>query len=120
MLKNDLYYSLFLLSILLFVSLNILFYDQMVEGEKRSHHEDEKNNDDDVRENEKDNDDKFDDTSLDKLFGNKHKQDKDKKESNDDVNQRDNEKEEDENGDSDNHQNDDIPFILPFNPVPFP
>ena len=80
MLKNELYYSLFLLSILLFASLNILFYDQMVEGEKRSHHEDGKNNDDDVRENEKDNDDKFDDTSLDKLFGNKHKQDKDKKE----------------------------------------
>ena len=118
MLKRDLYYS-FLLSILLFVSLNILVYDPMVVGEKDSHHEDDKNNGDDVREDENDDDDdNFDDTSLDKLFDNK--QDKDKKESNDDVNQRHNEKEEDENGDSDNHKNDDIPFILPFNPVPFP
>ena len=107
MLKRELYYS-FLLSILLFVSLNILVYDHMVEGGKDSHQEDDKDDDDD----------NFDDTSLDKLFGNK--QDKDKKESNDDVNQRHNEKEEDKNGDSDNHKNDDIPFILPFNPVPFP
>jgi len=52
------------------------------------------------------------------LFANK--QDKDKKESNDDVNSKHNEKEEDENGNSDNYKTDDIPFILPFNPVPFP
>jgi hypothetical protein len=52
------------------------------------------------------------------LVGNK--QDKDKKENKDDVHRKHNEKVEDENGDSENYKNDDIPFILPFNPVPFP
>jgi hypothetical protein len=124
LLKRKFFYS-FLLSILLFLSLNILVYDHIVEGKKDNQHEDDKNNDDDdgddndnVRENEKNDDDNFDDTSLDKLFGTK--QDKDTKENNDYVHRKNNEKVEDENGDSDNHKNDDIPFILPFNPVPFP
>jgi hypothetical protein len=60
LLKSELYYS-FLLSILLFVSLNILFYEQMVDGEKDSHHEDDKNNDDvKQRDNEKEEDENGD------------------------------------------------------------
>ncbi|MGI9012338.1 MAG: hypothetical protein ACR2F1_14300 [Nitrososphaeraceae archaeon] len=100
----------FLLSILLFVNIDISSYNYIVEGKEDRN--DENNNDDDndnVSENEKeDYDDNFDDTSLNELFDNNN--DDDNKDSNNNENLRENEKED----------YDDVPFILPFIPVLFP
>lgn len=109
LIRKEVYLS-FLLCILLLVSMDILLYNYIVLGKEeddddvREKEEDDNNDVDDVREKEEMKDEDIDDISLNELF------------------------------DSDNNDNrdsgyeiiekedieDNVPFILPFNAVPFP
>ena len=120
-------YYLILLTILLYMSIDISSYyiialgkedysddeDNIREYEKEaSYNRDSKNNDvdNDLREDTKEKD--SEDVSLDKLFGNND--DNDNSDSKDNgVTEKNKEKEEEE-------KEDEVPFILPFKAVPFP
>lgn len=120
-------YYLILLTILLYVSIDISSYhiialgkeddsddeDNIIEYEKEaSDNRDSKNNDvdNDLRGDTEEKD--SEDVSLDKLFGNND--DNDNSDSKDNgVTEKNNEKEEEE-------KEDEVPFILPFKAVPFP
>ena len=94
MFRKEIYLP-FLLSILLFLSIDISFYNYIVLGKE----DDSKDN---VKE-EKEED--FEDISLDELFEDNN--------ADDNRDSKDNVKEEKE-------EEDEVPFLLPFNAVPFP
>ena len=96
-----------LLSILLFLSINISSYNHIVVG-KENEKEDNDNREYDVIEKDEKEDEKdFEDISINELFDNK-----------DDDDNRDNNREYDVI--EKDEKEDDVPFILPFNAVPFP
>ncbi len=102
LIKKEIYLS-FLLSIILFASIDILLYNYIILG-----NEDDHNNDDDVddvreKEDYKDEED-IEDTSIDELFDNDNN---DNRDNNDEIIEKED-------------TNDNVPFILPFNAVPFP
>jgi hypothetical protein len=119
--RKEIYLS-FLLSILLFLSMDISSYNQIVLGQeddddnrdsKDNNVREEKEDDDDNRDSkdnnvreEKEEEEDFEDISLDELFDNNNNDDDDNRDSK--------EEEEDEKGE------DEVPFILPFKAVPFP
>ena len=107
MIKKEKYIS-FLLSILLFVSIDISFYNHIVLGKENNNDEDSNDEDNDNRDSrdddiiEKDRDGEgFEDISINELFDNDDNRDS----RDDDIIEKDDE---------------DVPFILPFNAVPFP
>ena len=101
LIKKEIYLS-FLLSIILFLSIDILLYNYIILGNE----EDANNNDvDDVREKEEYKDEKdIEDTSINELFD---KDNNDNRDNNDKIIEK-----------EDTEEN--VPFILPFNAVPFP
>lgn len=100
-------YLSFLLCILLFVSMDILLYNYIVLGK-----EENDNNVDDVIENED-----IEDISINELFDNNNgNNDNDELFDSDNNDNRDSRYEIIEKEDTD----DNVPFILPFNAVPFP
>jgi hypothetical protein len=96
LIRKEIYLS-FLLSILLFASIDIFLYNYIVLGKE----ENDNNDIDEVREEEED----IEDISINELFDN------DNNDNNRDKRDKVIEKEDREN---------DVPFILPFNAVPFP
>jgi hypothetical protein len=103
LIKKETYIS-FLLSILLFVSIDISFYNHIVLGKENNNDEDNDNRDsrdDDIIEKDSDGEG-FEDISINELFDNDDNRDS----RDDDIIEKD--------GDED------VPFILPFNAVPFP
>ena len=100
LIKKEIYLS-FLLSIILFLSIDILLYNYIILGNE----EDANNNDvDDVREKEEYKDEDIEDTSINELFDNDNN---DNRDNNDEIIEK-----------EDTEEN--VPFILPFNAVPFP
>ncbi len=109
-------YIPFLLSILLFLSIDISSHNYIVLGKEDDGNdnvkdeEEEKSDDRDSDDNVKDEkDEDFEDISLDELF--------DDNNSDDDRDSDDNVKDE---KDEEKEEEDEVPFILPFNAVPFP
>jgi hypothetical protein len=103
LIKKEIYLS-FLLSIILFASIDILLYNYTILGNEE---DDNNNNDvDDVREKEeyKDEEEDIEDTSINELFDNDNN---DNRDNNDEIIEK-----------EDTEEN--VPFILPFNAVPFP
>jgi hypothetical protein len=124
-------YLPFLLSISLFLIIDISFYNHIALGKNgdddnnrdskdNNVKEEEKQDDDDnrdskdnnVKEEEKQEEEDFEDASLDELFDDNN--DDDNRDSKDN-----NVKEEEEKEDEKEEENE-VPFILPFNAVPFP
>ncbi|MGZ5550009.1 MAG: hypothetical protein ACXW07_04400 [Nitrososphaeraceae archaeon] len=111
MFRKEIYLP-FLLSILLFLSIDISFYNYIVLGkeddskdnvkEEKEERDDNRDSKDNVKE-EKEED--FEDISLDELFEDNN--------ADDNRDSKDNVKEEKE-------EEDEVPFLLPFNAVPFP
>jgi hypothetical protein len=101
LIKKEIYLS-FLLSIILFLSIDILLYNYTILGNE----EDANNNDvDDVREKEEYKyEEDIEDTSINELFDNDNN---DNRDNNDKIIEK-----------EDTEEN--VPFILPFNAVPFP
>ena len=113
-------YIPFLLSILLFLSIDISSHNYIVLGkeddgddnvkDEKEEKSDDRDSDDNVKD-EKDED--FEDISLDELF--------DDNNADDDRDSEDNVKDEkEEEKDEKEEEKDEVPFILPFNAVPFP
>jgi hypothetical protein len=133
--RKEIYIS-FLLSILLFLSIDISSYNYIVLGEEHDSEDnvkdekEEKSDDRDSEDNVKDekeekSDDRdsednvkdekeedFEDISLDELF--------DDNNADDDRDSEDNVKDEKEEEKDEKEEEDEVPFILPFNAVPFP
>jgi hypothetical protein len=126
-------YLPFLLSISLFLIIDISFYNHIALGQNgddgnrdskdNNVREEEKEDDDgnrdskdnNVREEEKEEEEDFEDVSLEELFDdNNDDGNKDSK----DNNVREEEKEEEE--EDEKEEENEVPFILPFNAVPFP
>jgi hypothetical protein len=126
-------YLPFLLSISLFLIIDISFYNHIALGQngdddnrdsKDTNVREEEKEDDDgnrdskdnnVREEEKEEEEDFEDVSLEELFDdNNDDGNKDSK----DNNVREEEKEEEE--EDEKEEENEVPFILPFNAVPFP
>ena len=116
LIRKEIYLS-FLLSILLFASIDILLYNYIVLGKEeddnnddvddvREKEEDDNNDDvDDVREKEEDkNEENIEDISIKELFDNDNNGNRD---SRDEIIEKED-------------REDNVPFILPFNAVPFP
>ena len=101
--KKEIYLP-FLLNIILFSSIDILLYNYTILGNE----EDDNNNDvDDVREKEEHKDEEeedIEDNSINELFDNDNN---DNRDNNDEIIEK-----------EDTEEN--VPFILPFNAVPFP
>ena len=110
MFRKEIYLP-FLLSISLFLIIDISSYNHIALGQN-----DDDNNrdskDNNVREEEKEED--FEDVSIDELFGDNDDDNRDSK----DNNVREEEKEEEE--EDEKEEENEVPFILPFNAVPFP
>ena len=114
MLNKNLYY-LILITILLCISIDISYYNYIVLGKEDNSNdvdnvgekekEADDNRDNDVRED-KEQEEDFEDASLDELF--------------DDNNDDDNRDSKDNNVREEEKEEDDVPFILPFKAVPFP
>ncbi len=125
MFRKEIYLP-FLLSILLFLSIDISFYNYIVLGkeddstdnvrEEKEERDDNRDGKDNVKEERDDNSDSkdnvkeekeedFEDISLDELFEDNN--------ADDNRDSKDNVKEEKE-------EEDEVPFLLPFNAVPFP
>jgi hypothetical protein len=109
-------YIPFLLSILLFLSIDISSYNYIVLGKEDDSKDnvkdekEEKSDDRDSEDNVKDEEEEdFEDISLDELFDDNNADDGE-----DNVND---EKEEEKD---EKEEKDEVPFILPFNAVPFP
>ena len=113
LIRKELYLS-FLLCILLLISMDILFYNYIVLGKE----ENDDNDVDDVRENEEKKDEDIEDISINELLDNDNDGNNDNDElfDSDNNDNRDSEYEIIEKEDID----DNVPFILPFNAVPFP
>src|SRR5918995_1375380 len=124
-------YLPFLLSISLFLIIDISSYNHVALGQNgdddnrdskdNNVREEEKEEDDDnrdskdnnVREEEKEEEEDFEDVSIDELFGDNDDDNRDSK----DNNVREEEKEEEE--EDEKEEENEVPFILPFNAVPF-
>jgi hypothetical protein len=141
LIRKEVYLS-FLLYILLFVSTDILLYNYIALGKEeddnsnvddvrekedddnrnvddvREKEEDDNSNVDDVREKEKRNDEDIEDISINELLDNDNNDNNDNDDlfDNDNNNNRDSRYEIIEKEDIE----DNVPFILPFNAVPFP
>jgi hypothetical protein len=102
-------YLPFLLSISLFLIIDISFYNHIALGQNGDD-DNRDSNDNNVREEEKQED--FEDASLDELFD----------DNNDDNNRdsKDNNVREEEEEEDEKEEENEVPFILPFNAVPFP
>lgn len=87
-------YYLIILTILLFVNIDILSYNYTALGKEEDNHDEDKNN---AMEKENDDGKNGEDFSLNELFGNN-----------------------DEDNDIKEIEKDKVPFILPFTAVPFP
>jgi hypothetical protein len=111
LIRKEIYLS-FLLCILLFASIDLLFYNYIVLGRE----EDDNNDVDDVREKEENKDEEdIEDNSINELFDNDNN-------NNDelfDSNNNDNRDSKDGRIEKEDIE-DNVPFILPFNAVPFP
>ena len=113
-------YYLIILTILLFVNIDISSYNYIALGKEDDGGEDnvkdekeEKSDDRDSEDNVKDEkDEDFEDISLDELF--------DDNNADDDRDSEDNVKDEKEEEKDEKEEEDKVPFILPFNAVPFP
>jgi hypothetical protein len=123
-------YLPFLLSISLFIIIDISFYNHIALGQNgdddnrdskdNNVREEEKEDDDgnrdskdnNVREEEKEEEEDFEDASLEELFD----------DNNDDGNRdsKDNNVREEEEEEDEKEEENEVPFILPFNAVPFP
>ena len=103
-------YLPFLLSISLFLIIDISSYNHIALGQNGDD-DNRDSNDNNVREEEKQEEEDFEDASLDELFD----------DNNDDNNRdsKDNNVREEEEEDEKEEENE-VPFILPFNAVPFP
>jgi hypothetical protein len=127
LIRKEVYLS-FLLCILLFVSTDILLYNYIALGKEeddnsniddvREKEEDDNSNIDDVREKEEKNDEDIEDISINELLDNDNNDNNDNDDlfDNDNNNNRDSRYEIIEKEDIE----DNVPFILPFNAVPFP
>jgi hypothetical protein len=104
-------YLPFLLSISLFLIIDISFYNHIALG-KNGDDDNRDSKDNNVKEEEKQEEEDFEDASLDELFDDNN--DDDNRDSKDN-----NVKEEEEKEDEKEEENE-VPFILPFNAVPFP
>ena len=125
-------YLPFLLSISLFLIIDISFYNHIALGQNgdddnrdskdNNVREEEKEDDDgnrdskdnNVREEEKEEEEDFEDVSLEELFDDNDDGNRDSK----DNNVREEEKEEEE--EDEKEEENEVPFILPFNALPFP
>jgi hypothetical protein len=117
LLRKEIYLP-FLLSILLFITIDSSFYNYIALGKENSENDNEGGGESEERDNkensENDNEgggeseaeEDFEDMSLNELFD-------------DDSNGDDNTREEKE-GDKEKEEKEDVPFILPFRAVPFP
>jgi hypothetical protein len=122
-------YLPFLLSISLFLIIDISSYNHIALGqngddnrdsndnnvreeEKQDDDDNRDSNDNNVREEEKQEEEDFEDASLDELFD----------DNNDDNNRdsKDNNVREEEEEEDEKEEENEVPFILPFNAVPFP
>jgi hypothetical protein len=103
-------YLPFLLSISLFLIIDISSYNHIALGQNGDDNRD--SNDNNVREEEKQEEEDFEDASLDELFD----------DNNDDNNRdsKDNNVKEEEEEEDEKEEENEVPFILPFNAVPFP
>ena len=104
-------YLPFLLSISLFLIIDISFYNHIALG-KNGDDNNRDSKDNNVRDEEKEEEEDFEDVSLEELFDDNN--DDNNRDSNDN-NVREEEEEEDEK-----EEENEVPFILPFNAVPFP
>ena len=99
-------YYLIILTILLFVSIDISYYNYIALGKEEDNDDEDENN---AIEKENDDGKNGEDFSLNELFGN---------------NDGDNDNDEDDDNDEDNDikeiGKDKVPFILPFTALPFP
>jgi hypothetical protein len=109
-------YIPFLLSILLFLSIDISSHNYIVLGKEDDSEDnvkdekDEKSDDSDSEDNVKDEkDEDFEERSLDELFDDNNADDGE-----------DNVKDEKDEEKDEKEEKDEVPFILPFNAVPFP
>jgi hypothetical protein len=98
LLRKEIYLP-FLLSILLFITIDSSFYNYIALGKENSENDNEGGGESEAEED-------FEDMSLNELFD-------------DDSNGDDNTREEKE-GDKEKEEKEDVPFILPFRAVPFP
>jgi hypothetical protein len=123
-------YLPFLLSISLFLIIDISFYNHIALGKNgdddnrdskdNNVKEEEKQDDDDnrdskdnnVKEEEKQEEEDFEDASLDELF--------DDNNNDDNRDSKDNNVKEEEEEEDEKEEENEVPFILPFNAVPFP
>ena len=106
-------YLPFLLSISLFLIIDISFYNHIALG-KNGDDDNRDSKDNNVKEEEKQEEEDFEDASLDELFDdNNDDNNRDSKDNN--VREEEEEEEEDEK-----EEENEVPFILPFNAVPFP
>ena len=104
-------YLPFLLSISLFLIIDISFYNHIALGQNGDD-DNRDSKDNNVREEEKEEEEDFEDVSLEELFDDNDDGNRDNK----DNNVREEEKEEEDEKEEENE----VPFILPFNAVPFP
>ena len=104
-------YLPFLLSISLFLIIDISFYNHIALG-KNGDDDNRDSKDNNVKEEEKQEEEDFEDASLDELFD----------DNNDDNNRdsKDNNVKEEEEEEDEKEEENEVPFILPFNAVPFP
>ena len=104
-------YLPFLLSISLFLIIDISSYNHIALGQNGDD-DNRDSNDNNVREEEKQEEEDFEDASLDELFD----------DNNDDNNRdsKDNNVREEEEEEDEKEEENEVPFILPFNAVPFP
>ena len=120
-------YIPFLLSILLFLSIDISSHNYIVLGKEDDSEDnvkdekEEKSDDRDSEDNVKDEkDEDFEDISLDELFDDNNADDDRDSEDNVKDEKEEEKDEKEEEKDEKEEEKDEVPFILPFNAVPFP
>ena len=107
MFRKEIYLS-FLLSISLFLIIDISSYSYSVLGQEDDNRDSHDNN---VKEDKDEEEEDFEDASLNELFDNNN--------GDDNNNVKEDKDEEEEEGDE-KEEEDEVPFILPFKAVPFP
>ena len=107
MFRKEIYLS-FLLSISLFLIIDISSYNYNVLGQEDDNRD---SNDNNVREDKDEEEEDFEDASLNELFDDNN---------DDDNNNVREDKDEEEEEEDEKEEEDEVPFILPFKAVPFP
>ena len=107
MFRKEIYLS-FLLSISLFLIIDISSYNYNVLGQEDDNRDSHDNN---VREDKDEEEEDFEDASLNELFDDNN---------DDDNNNVREDKDEEEEEEDEKEEKDEVPFILPFKAVPFP